>query len=64
MIDAGEDTGLGRRYLQIDLVGFELDQRVAGGNRIARLLQPLRHTRVDDGLADFRNEDVDRHKNR
>ena len=41
-IDAAEDAGLRRADLDVDLVGLELDQRLAGGNRIALLAQPLR----------------------
>ena len=52
-IDAREDAGLCRRDLEVDLVGLELDQRIADGDGVAFLLQPLRDAGVDDRLADF-----------
>ena len=56
--DAAEDAGLRRADLDVDLVGLELDQRIAGGDDIALLAQPLRHAGIDDGLSDFGNDDV------
>ena len=49
---------LRRADLDVDLVGLELDQRIAGSDDIALLPQPLRHAGVDDGLSDFGNDDV------
>ncbi len=44
--------------LEVDLVGLELHQRIAGGDGIAFLLQPPRDARFDDGFAELRNNDV------
>ena len=51
----------GRRDLEVDLVGLELDERVADRDDVAFLAQPLRHAGVDDRLADFGDDDVRRH---
>ena len=48
----------GRADLDVDLVGLELDERLAGGDGVAFLAQPLGHTRVHDGLTDFGHEDI------
>jgi hypothetical protein len=63
VIDAREDAGLRCRDFEIDLVGLEFDERIAGRDLIAWFFQPLRHARVDDRLAYFRNDDVYRHVN-
>ena len=60
-IDALRDAGLGRGDLEVDLVGLELDQRIADRDGVPFLAQPLRDARVDDRFADFRNDDVRRH---
>ena len=57
-IDAAQHAGLRRRDLEVDLVGLELDERVADGDGVPFLLQPLRDARVDDRFADFGDDDV------
>jgi hypothetical protein len=59
--DALEDAGPGRGHFDVDLVGLELDEGLAGGHRIAFLFQPPRDPRIHDGLADLGHDDVDRH---
>ena len=59
--DLAEHAGLRRRDLDVDLVGLELDERLADGDGVAFLLQPLGDARVDDRLADFRHDDVSGH---
>ena len=44
--------------LDVDLVGLELDEWIAGGNRLAFLAQPLGDACVDYRLTDFGHEDV------
>ena len=58
VIDPGEHAGARRRDLEIDLVGFELDERITGGDRVPFFLEPLGDTGVDDGFSDFRNDNV------
>ena len=57
-VDLAQHAGLRRADLEVDLVGLELDERLAGGDGVAFLLQPLRDARVDDRLADFGHDDV------
>jgi len=59
--DRPEHAGLRRADLDVDLVGLELHKRVAGGHRVARLLQPARHARVHDRFAELGNDDVGWH---
>ena len=56
--DARQDAGGVGVDLEIDLVGLELDQRLAGGDRLALSLQPARHARFDDRFPQLRNDDV------
>ena len=58
VIDPAQHAGFRRRDLEVDLVGFELDERIAGRDDVAGLLQPARHARIDDRLADFGNDDI------
>ncbi len=51
-------TGVRRADLDVDLVGLELDERIAGRDGIAFLAQPFGDARVDDGLTDFGHDDV------
>ena len=44
--------------LEVDLVGLELDERLAGGDRVALLLQPLGDARFDDRFTEFGHDDV------
>ena len=48
--------------LEIDFVGLELDERIAGRDRLAFLAQPLGDTGIDDGFTDFGNDDVCGHR--
>ena len=57
-VDAAQHAGLRRADLEVDLVGLELDERIAGGDGVAFLPQPLGDARVDDGLTDFGHDDV------
>ena len=50
--------GRRRPDLEIDLVGLELDERIARRHAIAFLAQPLGDPRIDDGFTDFRDDDV------
>ena len=59
-IDPFEHATLRRRHFEVDLVGFELNQRIASGDALAFLAQPLRHAGVDDRLTDFRDDYVHR----
>ena len=47
-----------RADLDVDLVGLELDERIASRDGVALLAQPFGHTRVDDGLTDFGDDNV------
>ena len=53
--------GSGRRHLDRHLVGLELDQRLVGGDRIARLLEPFADGRLGHGFAQRRHADLGRH---
>ncbi len=57
-IDAAQHTGVRRADLDVDLVGLELDEWIAGGNGVAFLAQPLRHSGIDDGFTDFWDDDI------
>ena len=56
--DATQHAGAIGAHLEIDLLGLELDQRLADGDAVALLLQPLRDARLDDRLAELGNDDV------
>jgi hypothetical protein len=47
----GENTGFERRDFHGDLVGLEIDERIAGGNDVTLLLDPPGHGGFDDRLA-------------
>jgi hypothetical protein len=47
-----------RRHLDRHLVGFELDQRLIDGNRIACMLEPFADGCFGDGLAERRHADL------
>ena len=49
------------RDFDIHLVRLELDDGFARGHGLALLLEPPDDARVHDGLANFWNDDVDRH---
>jgi len=59
--DALEHAGPGRGHFDVDLVRLQLDEGLAGGDRVAFLLEPPRDPRIHDGLADLGHDDVDRH---
>ena len=54
MLDAGEDAGALGADLEVDLLGLELDERLAGGDAVAFLLQPARDARFDDRFTQLR----------
>ena len=56
--DAGDDAAALGADLEVDLLGFELDERLADLDAVAFLLQPPRDARLDDRLAELRNDDV------
>ena len=60
-IDAARARPPAGRDLEVDLVGLELDERIADGDDVAFLAQPLGDARVDDRLADFGDDDIRRH---
>ena len=47
--------------LEIDLVGLELHERVAGGDQVSFVSQPFRDAGVDDRFSDFRHDDIRSH---
>ncbi len=59
--DLGQGSGRRRRDFDIDLVGFELDQRLVDGDRLTRMLEPFRDRRLGDQLAEARHLDLDCH---
>ncbi len=56
-----QHTRLRRANLEIDLVGLELDERIAGRDDVPFLAQPLGDAGVDDGFSDFGNDDIGWH---
>jgi hypothetical protein len=44
--------------LEIDFLGFELDDRLADLYAVAFLLQPARHARFDDRLTKLGDNDI------
>src|SRR5690606_32990680 len=57
-LDAGEHAGALGADLEVDLVGLELDQRLAGGDGLSFLFQPARDARLDDGFTKLRDDDI------
>ena len=57
----GEHPGLGRRHLQHDLVGLELDQDLVLLDPVARPLSPLQQRGVRNGLGKHRHLHLDGH---
>ena len=51
MLAAIERAGGGRRHLDRHLVGFQLDERLVHGDRVARLLEPFADRRLGHRLA-------------
>jgi len=56
--DARDHAGLFGIHLEVDLLGLELDHRLADFDAVAGLFQPARHARFDDRLTQFRNDDI------
>ena len=57
-VDAAQHAVVRRADFDVNLVGLELDERIAGRDGVAFLAQPFGDTRVDDGFTDFGHEDV------
>ena len=57
--DLHQHAGLLGADLEIDLLGLELHDRLAGGDGVAFLLQPARDARFDDRFTELGNDDVD-----
>src|SRR5207248_6535061 len=51
----GQNAGFEGGYFYCNLVGLELDQRIARGNGITLLLLPARNRGFNDRLAERRN---------
>jgi hypothetical protein len=51
VLDSLQDSGPLGRDLDVDLLGLELDQRLAGRDLVALALQPRPDRRLDDRLA-------------
>ena len=58
--DLLDDAAARARDLRVDLVGRDLEQRLVGGDRLARLLEPLRDRPLRDGNAHLGHDDFDR----
>jgi len=56
--DLGDDALAGARHLGVDLVGRDLEQGLVPGDRLARLLQPLRDRALGDGHAHLWHHDL------
>src|SRR3546814_602365 len=50
-----------RRHIHGHLVGFQADDRLIGGNRLAWLFQPLANGRFGNGFAEDRHFDFNSH---
>ena len=57
-IDPAQHAGRRRRHFEVDLVGLELDERVAGRDALPFLLQPARDARVDDRFPELGHYDI------
>ena len=57
-LDAGDHAAALGVHLEVDLLGFELDDRLADLDAVALLLQPARDARLDDRFTEFRNDDI------
>jgi hypothetical protein len=51
VVDPGEDAGLIATDLEVDLVGLELDDRLAGADGLTDLFQPSPYAGLDHGFA-------------
>ena len=61
VLDRRQHAGLLGADLEVDLLGLELDDGLAGGDGLALALQPARDARFDDRLTELGNDDVDGH---
>ena len=59
--DLSQRAGRRGRHLERHLVGLKLDNRLVGGHRVAGGLDPARHRRVSNGLAEGWDSDFNRH---
>jgi hypothetical protein len=57
-LDLGQLPGGRRRDLDRHLVGLELDERLIGLHRIARLFQPFADSGLGHGFAERRHADL------
>jgi hypothetical protein len=62
VLDRRQHAGVFGPDLEVDLLGLELDDGLAGGDGLALALQPARDARFDDRFTELRNDDVDGHK--
>ena len=56
--DLGDEPGLRRGHLGVDLVGRHLEQRLVRVDLLADLLEPLRDRALGDRLTELRHRDV------
>ncbi len=61
-VDPAQHAALRRRHLEVDLVRFQLHQRIAGRDDVPFLAEPLGDSRVNDGFADLWHNDVYGHE--
>ena len=59
--DRSQRAGRRGRHLERHLVGLKLDNRLVCGHRVAGGLDPARHRRVSNGLAEGWDSDFNRH---
>jgi len=58
VLDARDDAAAVGIDFEIDLLGLELDDRLAEFDAIPFLFQPARNARFDDGFTKLGNDDV------
>ena len=56
--DLREHAGRFGADLEIDLVGLELDEHVAGGDAVSLVFHPARDARFDHRFTELRNDDI------
>ena len=61
VLDRRQHAGLLGADFEVDLLGLELDDGLAGGDGLALALQPARDARFDDRFTELGNDDVDGH---
>ena len=57
-LDRRQHAGLLGPHFEVDLLGLELDDRLAGGDGLALALQPARDARFDDRFTELGNDDL------